>query len=64
MPDWQALASARKLDIPEDATARISGALDALHAAFVPLLSKLSNTVEPAVILSESALLGGPAPER
>jgi hypothetical protein len=64
MPDWQALANARKLDIPEDAIERISAPLDALHAAFIPLLLKLPNTVEPAVILSESALLGGPAPEK
>jgi hypothetical protein len=64
MPDWQALAKSRKLDIPEDAIERISGPLDALHAAFVPLLSKLPNTIEPAVILSESALFGGRAPEK
>jgi hypothetical protein len=64
MPDWKALTKARELDIPEEAIERISGPLDALHSSFVPLLAKLSNNVEPAIILSESAMLGGAAPEK
>lgn len=58
MPDWQALAKARKLDIPQDAIDRIAPALDVLDADFTRLLPKLSNTIEPAIILSESAVLG------
>src|SRR6185437_5374629 len=60
MPDWQALAKARKLDIPQDAIDRISPALDALDAEFARLLPKLSDTVEPAVTLSEAAVFGSP----
>jgi len=61
MPDWQALAKARKLDIPQDAIDRISPALEALDAEFARLLPKLSNTVEPAITLSETAVFGSPA---
>jgi hypothetical protein len=63
MPNWQALAKARELDIPEDAIARIAPALDQLHADFAPLLARLPHTVEPAVTLSESAVFGSLAPE-
>ena len=58
MPDWQALAKARELDIPDDAIARIAPALDQLHADFAPLLARLPHTIEPAVTLSESAVFG------
>jgi len=61
MPDWQALAKARKLDIPQDAIDRISPSLDALDAEFARLLPKLSNTVEPAITLSEAAVFGSTA---
>jgi hypothetical protein len=58
MPDWQAIAKARKLDIPQEAIERIAPALDALDAEFARLLPKIPHTVEPAIILSESAVLG------
>ena len=64
MPDWQAIAKARKLDIPPEAIERISPALNALDADFARLLPKLSNTVEPAIILSESAVLGSSADKK
>jgi len=64
MPDWQALAKARKLDIPPDAIDRIAPALEALDADFSRLLPKLSNTVEPAIILSEAAVLGSSADKK
>jgi hypothetical protein len=64
MPDWQALAKARKLDIPQDAIDRIALALDALEADFTRLLPKLTHTVEPAIILSEAAVLGSSADNR
>ena len=56
--DWKAIAQARKLDIAEEAIARIAPALDALEAAFRPLLEQIPHTVEPAITLSESAVLG------
>jgi hypothetical protein len=58
MPDWQAIAKARDLKIPEDAIERMAPALDLLHAEFAPLLAKLAHTVEPAIIVSESAVFG------
>ncbi len=58
MTDWQALARARALDIPEEAVARIAPALSGLEAAFAPLLAKLTLDVEPAITLSESAVTG------
>ena len=61
MPDWQALAKARQLDIPQEAIDRIAPALDALDADFTRLLPKLSHTVEPAITLSEAAVLGSSA---
>lgn len=60
MPDWQALAKARELDIPADAIDRIAPSLDQLYAAFTPLLAKLPHSTEPAIVLSESAIVGGP----
>jgi len=58
MTDWTALARARGLDIPADAVERIAQSLEALEAAFRPLLQKLEFTGEPAVTLSEGAVLG------
>jgi hypothetical protein len=62
MTDWQALARARALDsgadaIPDDAVARITPQLSGLEAAFTPLLAKLAIDLEPAITLSEGALL-------
>jgi hypothetical protein len=56
--DWKALARARGLDIPAEAVESIAPGLQALEESFRPLLAKLSHTVEPAVILSETAVLG------
>jgi hypothetical protein len=58
MTDWNAIATARNVDVPPDAISAVSAALDALDAAFRPLLKQLRDDVEPAVILSESAVLG------
>jgi len=57
MTDWHALARARGLDIPENAVSRIVPALDGLEAAFQALTGKLTVDVEPAVTLSEGAVL-------
>ena len=58
MTDWTALAHARGLEIPDEAVARIAPALDGLEQAFRPLLAKLPHAMEPAVTLSETAVLG------
>ena len=58
MTDWQALARARALDIPEEAVARIAPALSGLEESFAPLLAKLRLDVEPAITLSEAAVTG------
>ena len=58
MTNWTALAQARGLDIPEADVERIKVSLESLEHSFRPLLSKLPFTLEPAVILSEAAVLG------
>ena len=57
MTNWMELARARDLDIPPEAVERIAPALDALESAFQPLLRKLTYDVEPAIALSEMAVL-------
>jgi hypothetical protein len=58
MTDWTALARARGLDIPAVAVERIAPSLEALEQAFRPLPGKLDFAAEPAVTLSEEAVLG------
>jgi hypothetical protein len=58
MTDWTAIAKARGLDIPAEDVKRISPALASLEEAFRPLLKKLNDSIEPAIILSETAVLG------
>jgi hypothetical protein len=58
MTNWPALAAARGLDIPQEALERIAPSLEGLEAAFRPLLAKLPFTLEPAINLSEAAVLG------
>jgi hypothetical protein len=58
MTNWPALAAARGLDIPHEAVERIAPSLEALEQAFRPLLAKLPLTLEPAINLSEAAVLG------
>jgi hypothetical protein len=50
-PDWKAIAAARKLDIPADAIERITPSMNALEAAFRPLVAKIPFDVEPAYVL-------------
>ncbi len=57
MTDWIALARARGLDIPEQAVERIAPSLASLEEGFRPLLAKLEFSGEPAITLSESAVL-------
>ena len=58
MSDWQAVAKGWDLKIPEEAVERIAPTLDALMAAFRPLVAKVPHALDPAVILSEKAVEG------
>ena len=58
MTDWSALTRARGLDIPADAVEQFAPSLTALEAAFKELAGKLEFATEPAVTLSEGAVLG------
>lgn len=44
MTDWNAIAEARKLNIPPEDMAKAAPVLDALEEAFRPLLKELSYT--------------------
>ena len=44
MTDWNAIAQARKLNIPPEDLAKLAPVLDALEEAFRPLLKELSYT--------------------
>jgi hypothetical protein len=58
MTDWTALARAKGFDIPPDAVERVAPSLAALEEAFRPLTAQLEFVTEPAITLSESAVLG------
>ena len=57
MKDWKTLNTAAGLNIPD--MDRISGALDALDAAFRPLAAGIPHDAEPALIF----LITPPQPE-
>jgi hypothetical protein len=57
MTNWTAIAHARDLDIPPAALEALSTALDGLEQSFRPLTARLPFTLEPATILSESAVV-------
>jgi len=48
MTDFKAVARARGLDIPEADLERIARTLEALEAAFRPLVADLPPSLEPA----------------
>ena len=58
MPDWRGIAQARRYPLTDQEIDRIAPVLDALEAAFRPLAEGLPHETEPALILSESAMLG------
>ncbi len=51
--NWRELAAARGLDIPDEQIDRIAPALEALEAAFRPLLKPLEPQTEPAFVVPE-----------
>lgn len=57
MQDWRNIASARSVGIPDAELEGIVSVLESLEASFRPLVSTIPRDVEPAVILSETAVL-------
>jgi hypothetical protein len=53
--DWKKIAQANGLAIPDADLERIQPALDALEAAFRPLVRDLAPALEPAVVFQLSA---------
>ncbi len=53
--DWKKIARANGLAIPDGDLDRIAPALDALEAAFRPLVRDLAPAAEPAVLFKVSA---------
>jgi hypothetical protein len=50
MKNWKLLAAAQNLEIPDPDLARIIPSLDALEAAFRPLVANIPPHIEPAAI--------------
>jgi hypothetical protein len=50
MKNWKLLAAAQNLEIPDPELDRIVPALDALEAAFRPLVAAIPSGTEPAVV--------------
>ena len=48
--DWNMLAQALSLDIPDPDLDKIKPALDALETSFRPLAANVGHLVEPAVV--------------
>jgi hypothetical protein len=58
MPDWRAIAQARRYPLTDAELDRIVPVLDALEAAFRPLANALPHETEPFLIPSEAAMSG------
>lgn len=58
MKNWESIASGNGLELPAGQLAKIKIPLDALEAAFRPLIATIPHETEPAVTLSESAVHG------
>jgi hypothetical protein len=50
MKNWKLLATDLRLSIPDEDLERIIPAMDALEAAFRPLVTDIPHETEPAVI--------------
>jgi hypothetical protein len=64
MTDWKAVADARQLGIPDNFIERVTLAVESLEQDFRPLLGRLRFEDEPAITLSEAAVLGHPEPAK
>jgi hypothetical protein len=51
MKDWRAIAKASGIEVDSTQLDRIAGPLEALEAAFRPLVKALDPGVEPAIVL-------------
>ncbi len=49
MKNWEKIAEAHGLNIPESDLENVTSALDAMEAAFRPLTKDIPDDVEPAV---------------
>jgi hypothetical protein len=58
MKNWKAIASGNGLNLTDEQLEKISPPLDALEAAFRPLIAAIPHEIEPAVTLSEAAVEG------
>jgi hypothetical protein len=56
MKNWKAIASGNGLDLTDEYLARITPPLDALEAAFRPLIATIPHEIEPSTTLSEAAV--------
>jgi len=56
MKNWKAIASGNELNLTDEYLATITPPLDALEAAFRPLVAGIPHEIEPSVTLSEAAV--------
>jgi len=57
MKNWKTIASGNDLGLPDDYLAKLTPTLDALEAAFRPLIAGIPHEIEPATTLSEAAVI-------
>jgi hypothetical protein len=50
MTNWTKIAEGRALRIPAEELERVAPALDALEAAFRPLVATIPHELEPAIV--------------
>jgi hypothetical protein len=56
MKNWKAIASGNGLDLSDEYLAKLTPPLEALEAAFRPLIAKIPHEIEPSTTLSEAAV--------
>jgi hypothetical protein len=56
MKNWKAIASGNGLNLTDEYLAKITPPLDALEAAFRPLVATIPHEIEPSITLSEAAV--------
>lgn len=58
MKNWKVIASGNGLNLTDEQIAKITPPLDALEAAFRPMVSQIPHEIEPSITLSEAAVEG------
>jgi hypothetical protein len=56
MKNWKSIAAGNGVPVPEGELEKFAPALDALEAAFRPLVAAIPLEAEPAITLSEDAV--------